>query len=43
MEGSISRRKFDSEFKKEAVRLTLEGGRSVAEAARNLGIHENLL
>lgn len=43
MEESASRRKFDSEFKKEAVRLVIEGGRPAAEVARGLGIHENLL
>lgn len=43
MEMSNIRRVFDKEFKKEAVRLVLEGGRSVAEASRSLGIHENLL
>ena len=38
-----SRRKYDREFKLEAVRLVTEGGRSVVEVARDLGIHENLL
>jgi len=38
-----SRRKFDSEFKQEAVRLVIDGGRPVTEVARGLGIHENLL
>ena len=37
------RRKFDSEFKIEAVKLVIERGTSIAEVARNLGIHENLL
>jgi transposase len=37
------RRKYDREFKVEAVKLVTEGGRGVAEVARNLGIHENLL
>ena len=37
------RRKYDREFKVEAVKLVTERGTSVAEAARNLGIHENLL
>jgi transposase len=37
------RRKYDREFKVEAVKLVVDGGRSVAEAARNLGIDENLL
>ena len=38
-----TRRKYDREFKVEAVKLVVDGGRSVAEAARPLGIHENLL
>jgi transposase len=37
------RRKYDREFKYEAVKVVTEGGRKVAEAARNLGVHENLL
>jgi transposase len=38
-----SRRKYDREFKLEAVRLITDGGRRVTEVARDLGIHENLL
>jgi len=38
-----SRRKYDREFKLEAVRLITDGGRRVAEVARSIGIHENLL
>jgi transposase len=38
-----SRRKYDREFKLEALRLVTDGGRPVAEVARDLGIHENLL
>ena len=37
------RRKYDREFKVEAVKLVTERGTPIAEAARNLGIHENLL
>ena len=37
------RRKYDREFKLEAVRLVTKGGRSVSEVSRNLGVHENLL
>lgn len=37
------RRKYDREFKVEAVRLSLEPGRSVAAVARDLGISENVL
>ena len=38
-----SRRKYDREFKLEAVRLVTQGGRPVVEVARDLGVHENLL
>ena len=33
------RRKYDREFKIEAVRLVTEDGRKATEVARNLGIH----
>ena len=38
-----SRRKFTKEFKEEAVKLITEQGYQISEAARNLGIHANLL
>ncbi len=38
-----TRRTFTPEFKAEAVKLVTEQGYSVAEAARSLGIRENLL
>ena len=37
------RRRHRDEFKQEAVRLVTDQGYSVAEAARNLSLHENLL
>ncbi len=37
------RRRYDREFKLEAVRLSVEPGRSVAGVARDLGISENVL
>jgi transposase len=37
------RRTYTHEFKVEAVKLVTEQGRSVAEAARSLGISENVL
>ncbi len=37
------RRKYDKEFKKEAVHLVIERGCSVSEVARDLGIHPVLL
>lgn len=43
MTGSSGRRTYTREFKLEAVRLVVEGGRPVAEVARNLGVHENLI
>lgn len=43
MEEGKRNRKYDKEFKEEAVRLATEGGRKVTEVARSLGIHENLL
>lgn len=35
------RRKFDKEYKINAVRLVTENGRRVTEVARDLGINEN--
>ncbi len=43
MEETKGRRKYDREFKEDAVRLIVDGGRSVREVARDLGIHENML
>jgi len=40
---SKKRRRYTHEFKAEAVRLVTEEGYTVAEAARSLGIHANLL
>jgi transposase len=37
------RRKYDPEFKREAVRLAEESEKSVAQVARDLGIHRNVL
>ena len=38
-----TRRTYTPEFKAEAIKLVTEQGYSVAEAARSLGINENLL
>ena len=35
---SVQRRKYDPDFKRNAVRLTDEPGRTVIEVADNLGI-----
>lgn len=37
------RRKFELEFKAEAVRLVRDQGRTVADVARSLGVHVNTL
>ena len=37
------RRKYTQEFKEEAVKLVLEHGYKITEAAKNLGIHPNQL
>ena len=39
----MARRTFSREFKLEAVRLVRERGVSVAQAARDLDLHENML
>jgi transposase len=39
----MERRKFGREFKIEAVKLVKERGVSVAQAARDLDLHENVL
>lgn len=38
-----TRRSYDKEFKISAVKLILEGGKSTASAARDLGVNENSL
>jgi transposase len=38
-----TRRSFSEEYKREAVNFVIEGGRSVAEVARNIGVHEMTL
>jgi len=43
MQEGSGRRKYDRQFKEEAVKLAIEGRRSVSDVARSLGIHENLL
>jgi transposase len=37
------RRRFDKQFKLDALRMVRESGRSVASIARDLGIHPNSL
>jgi transposase len=43
MELGGKRRKYDPEFKRDAVKLVLEGGRVASEVAKGLGINENVL
>ena len=39
----VTRRRFSREFKFEAVKLVKDRGVSVAQAARHLDVHENVL
>ena len=39
----MPRRQFSREFKLEAVKLVKERGVSIAQASRDLGVHENVL
>ncbi len=39
----MQRRKFSREFKLEAVKLVCERGGAVAQATRDLGVHETVL
>ena len=39
----MERKQYSAEFKREAVRLVLDKGLSVAQAARDVGLNENLL
>ena len=41
--AEAKRRRYTDEFKSEAVRLTRQSGKTVAEVARNLGISDNIL
>ena len=38
-----TRRSFTEEYKEQAVTFVLDGNRSVAEVARNIGVHEMTL
>jgi len=39
----VQRKQYTREFKQEAVRLVTDGGLSLAQAARDLGINDNML
>lgn len=40
---SIKRRQYSSDFKREAVALVTEGGLSIAQTARDLGLNDNMI
>jgi transposase len=42
MDGKNSKRRYDVEFKREAVRLVTVGGRRISEVSRELGITESM-
>jgi len=37
------RKQYSSEFKREAVRLVTEGGLSIAQVSRDLGLNDNMI
>jgi transposase len=39
----IKRKQYSSEFKREAVRLVTEGGLSIAQVTRDLGLNDNVV
>ena len=39
----VKRKQFSSEFKREAVCLVTEGGLRIAQAARDLGLNDNMV
>lgn len=39
MGPKAKRREYDSDFKRQAVALVLEEGRSIADVGKNLGVH----
>jgi len=41
--GAQTRRRYDEQFKKHAVELTLQAGRTVPAVAVELGLNENML
>lgn len=43
MESGKKHKRYDRQFKRDAVNLVIQGGRKVSEAARDLGIEENTL
>jgi transposase len=43
MELGKTRRSYSSEFKRDAVKLVVEGGRRASEVAKGLGISENII
>lgn len=43
MEALRSRRSYDAEFKRDAIKLVTQGGRRASEVAKGLGINENLI
>jgi transposase len=43
MENKKKRRSFSSEFRSEAIRLASESGKSVAQIARDIGVHQSSL
>ncbi len=43
MEGSKKYRKYDDQFKRDAVRLVIQEGRTIAQVSRELGMGQTVL
>jgi transposase len=43
METEKTRRSYGAEFKRDAVKLVIDGGRNAKEVSKGLGINENIL
>jgi len=41
--GTVKRQSYSKEFKLNAVKMVLQGGKRASEVARDLGIQENML
>ena len=41
--GTQTRRKYDTALKKQALKLSMEDGKTVASVAEGLGLHKDLI
>lgn len=43
MESGVQRKVYDKEFKRETVRLIIQGGKPTSEVAKDLGMNPNVI